>query len=66
LFGLTMTSGGTTSPITVGIASLVQPYEVDWGPMAAAGTITALPIIIIAIFASRKIVSGLTAGAVKG
>jgi ABC-type glycerol-3-phosphate transport system permease component len=66
LFGLTMTSGGTTAPITVGIASLVQPYEIDWGEMAAAGTVTAIPVIIIAMIASRRIVSGLTQGATKG
>jgi ABC-type glycerol-3-phosphate transport system permease component len=66
LFALTMTAGGVTSPVTVGIASLVQPYEVEWGQMAAAGTLAAVPIIIITIIADRYIVTGLTAGAVKG
>lgn len=66
LFGLTMTSGGTTAPITVGIASLVQPYEIAWGQMAAIGTVTAVPIILITVLASRRIVSGLTRGATKG
>lgn len=65
LMGLTMTSGGRTSPITVGIASLVQPYNVVWGQMAAAGTVAAAPIICLAIIANRQIVSGLTGGAVK-
>lgn len=66
LFGLTMTSGGTTSPITVGIASLLQPYSIDWGRMAAAGAVTAVPILVIAVLAGRGIVRGLTQGAVKG
>jgi ABC-type glycerol-3-phosphate transport system permease component len=66
LFGLTMTSGGVTSPLTVGIASLVQPYEVAWGPMAAVGTLAAIPIILLAILANRQIIAGLTSGAVKG
>jgi ABC-type glycerol-3-phosphate transport system permease component len=66
LFGLTMTSGGVTAPLTVGIASLVQPFEVAWGQMAAAGTLAAIPIIVITIIANRYIVAGLTAGAVKG
>jgi multiple sugar transport system permease protein len=35
LMGLTMTSGGTTSPLSVGIASLVQPFEVRWGQLSA-------------------------------
>jgi multiple sugar transport system permease protein len=66
LLGLTMTSGGTTSPLTVGIASLVQPFEVTWGQMAAAGVLVSIPILILAVIANRQIVSGLTAGAVKG
>ncbi|MDN3311610.1 carbohydrate ABC transporter permease [Microbacterium oryzae] len=66
LFGLTMTSGGTSAPFTVGIASLVQPFEVTWGEMAAAGFIAAVPIVILAVVANRQIVTGLTAGAVKG
>jgi multiple sugar transport system permease protein len=66
LMGLTMTTGGTAAPLTVGIASLVQPYQVTWGQMAAAGLTAALPIILLAVFANRQIVAGLTAGAVKG
>lgn len=66
LFGLVFTTGGTSSPITVGIASLVQPQEIKWGPMAAVGMVTAAPIIVLAIVANRQIVAGLTRGAVKG
>jgi multiple sugar transport system permease protein len=65
LMGLVMTSGGRTSPLTVGIASLVQPYEVAWGPMAAAGALATVPIIVLAMVANRQIISGLTGGAVK-
>lgn len=66
LMGLTLTSGGGTAPFTVGIAGLVQPYAVTWGEMAAAGTLAAVPIIVMAVFANRHIVAGLTSGAVKG
>jgi ABC-type glycerol-3-phosphate transport system permease component len=66
LFGLTMTSGGRTAPITVGIAALVQPYAIQFGPMAALGTAVALPILLIATVANRRIVSAVTRGAVKG
>ncbi len=65
LFGLTMTTGGPTAPMTVGIAGLVQPQEVQFGPMAAIGSITAIPIILLAVMANRQIVAGLTGGAVK-
>lgn len=66
LMGLTMTSGGATSPVTVGIAGFLQQYSVTWGQLAAAGTVAALPMVALAIFANRHIVAGLTSGSVKG
>jgi multiple sugar transport system permease protein len=66
LFGLVFTTGGSEAPITVGIATLIQPQEIKFGPMAAVGAVTAIPIIVLAIVANRQIVAGLTRGAVKG
>lgn len=66
LFGLVFTSGGADAPITVGIATFVQPQALQFGPMAALGLVTAIPIIVLAIVANRQIVAGLTQGAVKG
>ena len=66
LMALTMTSGGTTAPLSVGIAAMVQPYEIVWGQMAAAGSLAVVPIILLSVIANRKIVAGLTRGAVKG
>jgi multiple sugar transport system permease protein len=65
LMGLIMTTGGGAAPLTVGIASLVQDYEITFGQMSASGFVAAIPIIILTAVASRQIVSGLTAGAVK-
>ena len=66
LMGLTMTTGGSSAPITVGIASLVQPQEITYGPMAALGSLTVVPVILLAIVANRQIIAGLTGGAIKG
>jgi len=66
LFGLVFTTGGAQAPITVGIATLIQPQEIKFGGMAAIGVVTAVPIIILAIAANRQIVAGLMGGAVKG
>ncbi|UER53298.1 carbohydrate ABC transporter permease [Kineosporiaceae bacterium SCSIO 59966] len=66
LFGLVFTAGGREAPITVGIATLIQPQEIKFGPMAAVGAVTAIPIILLAVIANRQIVAGLTRGAVKG
>jgi multiple sugar transport system permease protein len=66
LMGLTMTSGGRTAPVTVGIAGFLQTYSVTWGQLAAAGTVAAIPMVILAVFANRSIVAGLMSGSVKG
>lgn len=65
LMGLIMTTGGDSAPLTVGIASLVQDYQITFGEMSAAGFAAAIPIILLTAVASRQIVAGLTAGAVK-
>jgi N,N'-diacetylchitobiose transport system permease protein len=38
----------------------------DWGGLMAASTLTAIPVIIFFVLVQRRIVFGLTAGAVKG
>ncbi len=43
----------------------MQPFEVTWGQMAAAGLLAAVPILILEVFGNLQIVTGLTAGAVK-
>lgn len=41
-------------------------YGREWGPLTAASTLAIIPIIIVFTFFGRQLVSGLTAGAVKG
>ncbi len=41
-------------------------YGIDWGPLTAASTLAIIPIILVFTFFGRQLVSGLTAGAVKG
>lgn len=54
----------TTLPL---IAQLFRTAEgVQWGPMAAAGTMAILPPIVFAFFIQKYLVRGLTMGAVKG
>lgn len=58
--------GRNTAVVTTGIQSYISHQSIDWGPMAAATMISILPGILFAIFSLRWIVSGLTAGTVKG
>ncbi len=65
LFSLQLTNL-KTYPLTVGVARYVGAISVDWGKCSAAATITMVPIIIAGFFMQKYLVSGMTAGAVKG
>ena len=57
-----------TQPVTVAIAGFsgAQPHQEPYTAVMAAGTIVTVPLIIMVLFFQRAIVSGLTAGGVKG
>lgn len=61
-----MLSGASTKTLPVALFDFVGYASVDWGGLMAAAVVVTLPIILIAIFAQRYIVAGLTAGAMKG
>ncbi|MDD4850513.1 MAG: carbohydrate ABC transporter permease [Gemmiger sp.] len=65
LFSLTLTNI-KTYPLTVGVAKYVGALSVDWGKCSAAATLTIVPIVIVGFFMQKYLVSGITAGAVKG
>ena len=52
--------------LTVGVSRFVGAISVDWGQSSAAATVVMLPIILVGFFLQKYLVSGLTAGAVKG
>ncbi|HET8595298.1 MAG TPA: carbohydrate ABC transporter permease [Intrasporangium sp.] len=65
MFALVL-SGGSTKTLPVAIFDFVGYASIDWGGLMAASTIVTLPIMLIALFAQKYVVSGLTAGATKG
>jgi len=60
-------SNDQTQTVTVAIASFAgaQPHQEPYTAVMAAGTIVTIPLVIMVLVFQRKIVSGLTAGAVK-
>jgi trehalose/maltose transport system permease protein len=68
LFALTFTSSNEmrTVPVAIGLLSGATQYEVPWGPIMAASVIVTIPLIVLVLIFQRKIISGLTAGGVKG
>jgi raffinose/stachyose/melibiose transport system permease protein len=53
-------------PITRGLIVFEGVYGSDWPKLAAAVLMLAVPMIILYLFLQRYIISGLTAGSVKG
>jgi trehalose/maltose transport system permease protein len=68
LFALTFTLTGEqrTVPVAIALISGASSFELPWGNIMAASVIVTVPLIVLVLIFQRMIVSGLTAGAVKG
>ena len=66
IFGLTMTADSTAQTVTVAIPLFNGEHLIAFGEVSAAAIIVTVPLVIMVLFLQRRIVSGLTAGAVKG
>ena len=68
LFALTFlsTDAQRTVPVAIALISGATEFEIPWGNIMAASVIVTLPLVVLVLIFQRKIVSGLTAGAVKG
>lgn len=66
LFALTFTSSNRTVPVVIANYSGASQYDQPWGPIMAASIVVTVPLIALVLIFQRNIVSGLTAGAVKG
>ena len=68
LFALTftLTNEQRTVPVAIALISGASQYELPWGNIMAASVIVTLPVVVLVLIFQRRIVSGLTAGAVKG
>jgi multiple sugar transport system permease protein len=65
-FALILTSTVAAKTVPVAIAEFSGRYVVDVGGMMTGGVLAAIPPVLLALLFQRYIVSGLTAGAVKG
>ena len=68
IFALTFITREDMKTIPVAAAQLggASVFEIPYGPIAAATVLGTLPLVLLVLFFQRKIVQGLTAGAVKG
>lgn len=68
LFALTFTLGDTqrTVPVAIALITGASEFELPWGNVMAASVIVTLPLLALVLVFQRRLVAGLTAGAIKG
>jgi trehalose/maltose transport system permease protein len=68
MFAITfiLSNENRTVPVAISMISGDSQYELPWGPVMAASVVVTVPLIALVLIFQRKIVEGLTAGAVKG
>ncbi|MBF0278366.1 MAG: carbohydrate ABC transporter permease [SAR324 cluster bacterium] len=68
LFALTFILQNETRTVPVAIASMggASEFELPWGSIMAGSVVVTIPVVALVLIFQRRIVSGLTAGAVKG
>lgn len=68
LFALTLTlsAESRTVPVAIALLSGASTQELPWGQIMAASVTVTLPVVALVLVFQRRIVSGLSAGAVKG
>ncbi|HEX7156187.1 MAG TPA: carbohydrate ABC transporter permease [Burkholderiaceae bacterium] len=68
LFALTfvLDNDERTVPVAISLISGASRYDIPWGKIMAASVVVTVPLILLVLVFQQKIVSGLTAGAVKG
>jgi len=68
MLAVTFLTRDRAKTVTAGIASVsgASLYDIPWGPLCAAITLASVPLFFLVLVFQRRIVSGLTRGAVKG
>lgn len=65
-YALTFTSSPESRTVPVALTLFAGEHEEPWGEIAAASVVSTLPLLLVTLIFQRRIVAGLTAGALKG
>ena len=66
LLALSLMTSPPRQTVPVGIANFTGLYSIPWGDIAAASVVVTVPLVVLVLIFQRRIVEGVTAGAVKG
>ncbi len=59
-------AGQDVRVLTVAIQTLIGEYEIAWGLLTSGGVIGALPVTLLFMLIQKRLIAGMTQGAVKG
>jgi|HigsolmetaGSP12D_1036236.scaffolds.fasta_scaffold01949_4 multiple sugar transport system permease protein len=65
LFAVTFASSAETNTVPVGLKTFIGDYVTRWDLLTAGGVTAAIPILVFFLIIQRRLISGLTSGAVK-
>jgi multiple sugar transport system permease protein len=66
LYAVTFISKDLYKTMPVAIVGLPSDYDVPWGQISAASFVSTVPLVVLVFLFQKRIISGLTSGAVKG
>ena len=66
MFSLIFVSKKEMRTVPVAIAMMPGEFSLPWGDIAAASVVATMPLVLVVLICQKKVVAGLTAGAVKG
>lgn len=66
IWPLVVMTEDTKFTVSLGLPTLIGPYRQEYGAIMAGSFLSTVPIIVIFLFAQRRFIEALTAGAVKG
>jgi multiple sugar transport system permease protein len=59
-------AGQQVRTLTVAVQTLIGEYEIAWGLLTAGGVVGALPVTALFLLIQKRLIAGMTQGAVKG
>ncbi|WP_217594428.1 carbohydrate ABC transporter permease [Cohnella sp. GbtcB17] len=65
LYALVVVTKGSDKTITLGLADMIVGDVFAWGPLMGGSIIASIPVVIMYLFTSKYMVSGMTVGGVK-
>ena len=63
---LTFIQNDSLHPLTVNMYKAIGEYGIEWNSLMAFAVILTIPVLLIFLFLQKYLISGITAGAVKG